>query len=104
MGRVSSKEKKHILPEMMVLDVVSRYRGSEAIFRKYDEQAGVCICCNALFETLSDVSERYCVDLKRLFIERIGGFYGVWLETETFILTFAVKANQMPIFHRGRFC
>jgi hypothetical protein len=68
-SNVSSKEEKHILPEMIVLDVVSRYKGSEAIFKKYDEQAGVCICCQALFETLRDVADKYHIDLETLLKE-----------------------------------
>ena len=54
---------------MTVLDVISRYRGSEAIFRKYDEKAGVCICCQALFETLRDVAEKYDIDLEKLLTD-----------------------------------
>jgi len=69
MSRVSSKEEKHILPEMTVLDVVSRYKGSEAIFNKYDEQAGVCICCQALFKTLREVAEKYGINLQELLAE-----------------------------------
>jgi hypothetical protein len=69
MSKVSSKEEKHILPEMIVLDVVSRYKGSEAIFKKYDEQAGVCICCEALFKTLREVSEKYHIDLEQLLTQ-----------------------------------
>jgi len=69
MSKVSFKEEKHILPEMTVLDVISRYKGSEAIFKKYDEQAGVCICCEALFETLEDVAEKYGIELERLLTD-----------------------------------
>jgi hypothetical protein len=58
-------EDTFIRPDMTVLDVVSRYRETEAVFRKYDEQAGVCICCDALFETLRDVSKRYGLDLDK---------------------------------------
>ena len=54
---------------MIVLDVVSRYKGSEAIFKKYDEQAGVCICCEALFKTLREVSEKYHIDLEQLLTQ-----------------------------------
>jgi hypothetical protein len=32
-----------------VLDMVSRYRQSEAVFKKYDEGTGVCICCETPF-------------------------------------------------------
>jgi hypothetical protein len=51
MSKVNSKEKKHILPEMTVLDVLRGCRGREAISKEYDEQAGVRICCQALFKT-----------------------------------------------------
>jgi len=69
MSKVSSKEKKHILPEMTVLDVVSRYKGSEAIFRKYEEQEDGCICCQALFEPLRDVANKYNIDLETLLAD-----------------------------------
>jgi len=77
LGNVTSKERPHILPEMTVLDVVSRYKGSEAIFRKYDEQAGVCICCEALFETLIDVADKYGLNLERRLrdLEEIANFH-----------------------------
>jgi len=32
-------------PEMTVLDVVSRWRETEAVFKRYDARAGECICC-----------------------------------------------------------
>ena len=55
--------------DMTVLDVVSRYRETEAVFRRYDTQAGACICCNALFESLQDVAEKYHLNLKRLLTD-----------------------------------
>ena len=45
-----------IIPDMTVLDVVSTYRETEDVFRRYDNQAGECICCNALFDTLQGVA------------------------------------------------
>lgn len=66
---LNKKEANRIQPDMTVLDVVSRYRQTEAVFRKYDEQAGVCICCEALFESLKTVSEKYGLDLKSLLSE-----------------------------------
>jgi hypothetical protein len=53
-------------PETTVLEVVSRYRQTEAVFRKYDERAGECICCEALFESLRSLSDRYGWDLASL--------------------------------------
>ncbi|MCF8026098.1 MAG: hypothetical protein K9K82_11520 [Desulfobacteraceae bacterium] len=64
---MTSKETpSKITSDMTVLDVVSRWRQTEAVFRSYDKMAGECICCNALFETLSDAAARYSLDLSRL--------------------------------------
>ncbi|HOO91304.1 MAG TPA: hypothetical protein PLA74_10820 [Syntrophales bacterium] len=43
-------------PDTSVLDVISRFRQTERVFKKYDEIAGECICCQALFESLGDVA------------------------------------------------
>jgi len=69
MRKVIEEEVWHIHPEMTVLDVVSRYRCTEAVFKKYDGQAGVCICCQTLFKTLRDVAEKYGIDLGQLMAE-----------------------------------
>jgi len=55
-----------ITPQMTVLDVVGRFRRTEAVFRKYDEKAGVCICCQALFDPLEQVARDYALDLTEL--------------------------------------
>lgn len=57
---------KNITPDMTVLDVVSRYRRTETVFRCYDSVAGECICCNALFDRLEDAAGRYRLDLDQL--------------------------------------
>jgi len=54
---------------MTVLDVVSRYRQTEAVFKAYDRLAGECICCRALFESLKDVSGKYDLDLEGLLAD-----------------------------------
>ena len=59
----------NITSEMSVLDVLSLYRKTEEVFRSYDETAGECICCNALFETLRDLSEKYNLDLDQLLAD-----------------------------------
>lgn len=51
---------------MTVLDVVSEYPGTDEIFKSYDDVAKECICCNALFETLQTVAERYGLDIDEL--------------------------------------
>ena len=61
-----SDSKHSMRADMTILDVVSQYRQTEAVFRKYDETAGVCLCCDALFESLQAVSEKYGLNLDKL--------------------------------------
>jgi hypothetical protein len=63
---------KGIHPWMTVLDVVAAYRQTEAVFQRYDEKAGACLCCEALFEPLSSVAVRYGLDLDQ-FMEDLRG-------------------------------
>ncbi len=49
---------KSISADMTVLDIVSKYPETEAIFKSYDEQAGECICCQMLFESVQQVTEK----------------------------------------------
>jgi len=55
-----------ITPEMTVLEVIDHYREAEAVFRNYDEQAGVCLCCEALFETLGEMAVKYRLNLDQI--------------------------------------
>ena len=55
--------------KMTVLDIVSQHRATEAVFKRWDKQAGECICCQALFDTLEQVADRYRLDLKTLLAE-----------------------------------
>jgi hypothetical protein len=60
------KEMPAITPEMIILDVVSMYPKTEGMFKRYDEKAGVCLCCQALFEPLEDVAEKFGLDLEQM--------------------------------------
>jgi hypothetical protein len=51
---------------MTVLDIVSTYSATQAVFKRWDARAGECICCNALFEPLETVAEKYNLDLSAL--------------------------------------
>ncbi len=51
---------------MTILDIVDRYPQTEAVFRKYDRQAGVCLCCQALFNSLHETAEKYNLSLEIL--------------------------------------
>jgi len=53
-------------PGMTVLDIVSTYSATQAVFKRWDARAGECICCNALFEPLETVAEKYNLDLSAL--------------------------------------
>lgn len=59
-------QKDEITPDMTVLDIVAKYRETEAVFKRYDAVAGECICCNALFETITALSEKYGIDLQEI--------------------------------------
>jgi ADP-dependent NAD(P)H-hydrate dehydratase / NAD(P)H-hydrate epimerase len=69
MSEVSSKKDQRVTPDMTVLNVIDRYRNTEAVFRKYDDQAGVCICCQALFDTIEDMAAKYRLNLDQLLLE-----------------------------------
>ncbi len=58
-----------ICADMTVLEVVSCYRHTELVFKKYDEKAGDCICCQMLFKPLKDVAKKYGLDLDGLLAD-----------------------------------
>lgn len=51
---------------MTVLDIVSTYSATQDVFKRWDDRAGECICCNALFESLEAVAEKYNLNLSAL--------------------------------------
>lgn len=59
----------YVKPQMTVLDIVHRFRATEAVFKKWDDKAGECICCQALFDTVQQVAGRYGLDLNQLMDE-----------------------------------
>ena len=66
MSPFKDNEPPSITADMTILDVVSRYRETEAVFKQYDQKAGACLCCQALFEPLEQVAKRYGLDLNQL--------------------------------------
>ncbi|WP_319582604.1 hypothetical protein [uncultured Pseudodesulfovibrio sp.] len=60
---------RRITPDMTLLDIVHKYRGTETVFRARDEQAGECLLCKALFETVADTASRYGLDLDTLMTD-----------------------------------
>ena len=69
MSEKKPEEQNYITSEMTVLDVVSRYRPAETVFKRYDEKAGECICCHSLFEFLKDIAKKYKLNLKTLMAD-----------------------------------
>ncbi len=59
----------YIKPQMTVLDIVHRFRETEAVFKRWDSKAGECICCQALFDTVEAVADRYGLHLDQLMEE-----------------------------------
>ncbi len=56
-------------PRMTVLDIISRHLATEAVFKGWDSRAGECICCQALFDTVQQVADRYGLKLDQLMAE-----------------------------------
>jgi hypothetical protein len=55
-----------ITPDKTVLEILSLYRQTEEVFRHYDAAAGVCLCCQALFDSLEEMARKYHLDLPKL--------------------------------------
>jgi iron-sulfur cluster repair protein YtfE (RIC family) len=58
-----------IHPDMTILEVVYHYRRTEPVFRKYDEDAGVCLLCQALFDSLAEAAAKYGLNLENLLTD-----------------------------------
>lgn len=43
-----------------------QWRSSEAVFKAYEAQAGTCLRCHALFDTLEAAAQKYNLDLNKL--------------------------------------
>jgi hypothetical protein len=54
---------------MTVLNILSRHSETEAVFYAWDRRAGECICCQALFDTVQRVVDRYGLNLDQLMAE-----------------------------------
>lgn len=55
-----------IEPGMTVLDIVSKHSAAIEVFKGWDDKAGTCICCNALFEPIETVAQKYNLNLSDL--------------------------------------
>ena len=49
--------------QMTLFDIIYRWRAAERIITAYEAQAGVCLRCHALFDTLEEAAKKYNLDL-----------------------------------------
>ena len=54
---------------MTVLDIIDRHQATATVFKACNERAGECICCQALFDTVPQVADRYGLALNQLIDE-----------------------------------
>ena len=66
MKELYSKDIPYIKPDMTVLEVLQLHRQTEAVFKKYEVQTGICIMCNHLFDPLKIVADKCALDLNQL--------------------------------------
>jgi hypothetical protein len=69
---MTSKEQESkfpITPETTLLDIVIHCRNTEDVFNRYGDMIGVCLCCEALFESLETIVENYNLDLQQLIAD-----------------------------------
>lgn len=62
MSRISEITATVLTSDMLLLDILSRWPATESVVRRYDEQAGVCLCCTCLFDTVQEVASRFSLD------------------------------------------
>jgi len=58
-----------ITADATLLDIVSKWPATDTVFRRYDDVAGVCLCCNCLFDTVEEISKKYALDLSSIMRE-----------------------------------
>lgn len=64
-----SEDMPHIKHDMTVLAVLQLCRQTDAVFKKYEAQTGICIMCSNLFDPLTVVAHTYGLDLEQLLAD-----------------------------------
>jgi hypothetical protein len=65
MTKPDCNDRGPVTPRMTLLEIMSRWRSSEEIFKSYESQAGTCLRCHALFDTLEEAALTYHLDLEK---------------------------------------
>lgn len=55
-----------LTPDTTVLELLELHPETEEVFERYTRRLGICICCEALFCTLQEVTLRYQLDREDL--------------------------------------
>ena len=55
-----------LTPQMTLVEVLTQWRASEAVFKTFQAQAGACSPLPALFDTLEEAAQEYNLDLAKL--------------------------------------
>ena len=58
-----------VTPQLTLVEVMTQWRSSEAIFQAYEPQAGTCLRCHALFDTLEEAAQKYHLNLEQLLAD-----------------------------------
>ena len=69
MNQSNHTDQGPVTPEMTLVEVMSQWRSSEDIFNAYEAQAGTCLRCHALFDTLEEAAQKYHLDLTKLLAD-----------------------------------
>ena len=65
----SPKDESRIIPDMLILEVLSACRRTEAVFRNYEGEADGCLLCHSLFDSLEEAAAKYGLPLKKLLAD-----------------------------------
>jgi len=55
-----------ITAQTLILDVLTWYPAAQKLLAEYDRQAGVCLCCEALFDSVAEVAARCHLPVEQL--------------------------------------
>ena len=64
--RSQTVHKQSISKDSVILDVVCEHQETVEVFSRYDDQAGQCICCNSLFDTIETMTKKYGINTDTL--------------------------------------
>ena len=66
---MAAKRRKELKGNMEILTIIADYPETEDVFKQYDQQAGQCVLCNFLFESLESFASQFDIDLENLLDE-----------------------------------